>query len=361
MLPPPAVGLPGYRGTAAGTVAELCEGIADCCERIRHHATAEAENAAWSPALTPESFSQTAISVTTISHSSAALLSALAERAAGNGMDRLCSEMAAAADLAEKSEVAWLAAARIWYHTDIDAKGEISLQAAETGDLVQWTNRLAGADLSWAPGSLVLRSDEPHSGNSAEPEELRQVADSLQLVSTTVTTIAAADYVQLNTAARHGRLLTPVIKRNPSQKQRRGFERATAEHVAAVLGCYRDAGVDSARLSAAITRVNAELKPSRRKKAKARAEARVADTSPTGRSPPSLRGWSATSRLRQTSLPDRLSGSWPDSALPIRRRLIADQPWTLISGTSLAMLCRRPRQAGGIRRCGSFDPSGTLI
>jgi hypothetical protein len=260
------------------TTAGLCQGVADCAERIRRHAETEPENPAWSQTLTSESLSQSAASATTVSQHTAAILRALAGQAAVKDMVRLSQKMTAAAQAAERSEQDWLAAARGWYYTHIDAKAKISATAAETADLALWTGRLAHANPAWTPGSGSGHPARPLGEQPAEPEDLPQTVNALLKATAAITTIAATDYIQLRGAAQHGRLLVPVVRRGPSQRGTKGFDRAPIEHAESVLANYRSAGTASAQLNAALMGLAAELQPRRQLKASARSAARTAAT-----------------------------------------------------------------------------------
>src|SRR6185437_15634626 len=106
-------------------------------------------DAAWSPAISAESFTQAAVHATIISHHCEILQQSLAARAAQLGATRLRTDLLASATATARARQSWLKAARAWYHIKTDAAGELSQAAEETADLATWTGRLAYADPEW--------------------------------------------------------------------------------------------------------------------------------------------------------------------------------------------------------------------
>jgi hypothetical protein len=142
---------PRRRPRPAETVAELRQGTAECAERARQVAATAVREAAWSPCLTAESFSQTAESATVIAHHCEILLRALATAAAQRQDIQLSEKLVASAESAAGARLGWLEAARAWYGIRTDAVGDPSPVSTEAADLALWTGRLAYADSDWSP------------------------------------------------------------------------------------------------------------------------------------------------------------------------------------------------------------------
>jgi hypothetical protein len=123
-------------------VTRLCQGTTDTAERVRHAALAAVPQAAWSPALTADSFRQTAASATVISHNCATVLSSLAVLAQQRGVPRLTRDLLTSARAAAAARTSWLAAAQAWSRITTDTRAAISPAATEAADLALWTGSL---------------------------------------------------------------------------------------------------------------------------------------------------------------------------------------------------------------------------
>jgi hypothetical protein len=142
---------PRRRPVRAETVQELCQGIADCAERVRRAATTDLPDPALASWITAESFHQAAAHATVVSHNCEILQRALAARAADHSSAGLSRHLLASAQAAARARVAWLTAAQAWLYIKTDAYGDIAPAANEIVDLALWTGRLAYADPHWTP------------------------------------------------------------------------------------------------------------------------------------------------------------------------------------------------------------------
>jgi hypothetical protein len=247
------------------TIAALCQGTADCAERIRRAAATAVHEAAWSPCLTAESFSQTAESAAVVAHNCEIITQALATRSAQQGNVSLSQNLFASAEAAADARLAWLAAARAWYSIRTDAQGGTGPVAVEAGDLALWTGRLAYANPAWVP-NLVGPSDStsPPQARAGDPSDIAQVASAVHQASLTLTAIAASDYAQICTAARNGRLVLPAVQANSPDHPERLFDRAPAYRSRALLHAYQTAGTASVTATAQISRTGVRASPDHR-------------------------------------------------------------------------------------------------
>jgi hypothetical protein len=143
------------------TVTGLQLGIVQCAERVRSAAATAVTDAAWSPAISPESFTQTAMCAAAISGHCEILQQSLAARAAQLGATRLRNDLVTSAAAAARARQAWLTAARAWYHIKTDAPAGLSPAAQEAADLAQWAGRLTYADSGWTPSTAPAGDCRP--------------------------------------------------------------------------------------------------------------------------------------------------------------------------------------------------------
>jgi hypothetical protein len=249
---------PRRRPKPAETVAELRQGTAECAERVRQAAATAVREAAWSPCLTAESFSQTAESATAIAHHCEILLRTLATEAAQQQDIQLSEKLIASAESAAGARLGWLEAARAWYGIRTDAVGDPSPVSAEAADLALWTGRLAYADSDWSPQLKPADVSRPPAPGIANARDFSHLASAAYHASFTLTAIAASDYAQMRTAARKGRLIVPALL---AGKPGRLFDRAPAYRSDALLHVYRQAGAASVRAIAKISRIAEQVSP----------------------------------------------------------------------------------------------------
>ena len=245
---------PGPRRDVAG----LQIGIAECAERLRSAAAAAVTDAAWSPAASAESFTQTARYTTLISHHCEILQQSLADRAAQLGATRLRNDLLTSATTAARARQRWLTVARAWYHIKTDATGELSPAAEEAADLAQWTGRLAYADPNWTLTSEPDGQHRPPQELAPDPGTFTRTVVAVQQATSTLTTLAAADYTQTRTAALTGRLLVPAVQAPAFARKGELYTRAPDRRASELLTAYRDAGTGSVKATTKIEAVAAE-------------------------------------------------------------------------------------------------------
>jgi hypothetical protein len=245
-------------------VTRLCQGTTDTAERVRHAARLAVPQAAWSPALTAESFRQTATSATVISHNCATVLSSLAVLAQQRGVPDLSRDLLTSARAAAAARTTWLAAAQAWSRIATDARAAISPAAAEAADLALWTGRIAHADPRWTLDQGPSSVHRPPHDLAPVPGDLATVVAAMHQACETLTSLAAADHTQVDTAARAGRLLVPTRSLPATFDVPHPFAPAPTDRIGVLLATYHDARTASAQATATIAHVAADVRaPSR--------------------------------------------------------------------------------------------------
>ena len=246
------------------TVTRLCHGATDTAERVRYAAGIAVPQAAWSPALTAESFRQTAASATVISHNCATVLSSLAVLAQQRGVPDLSRDLLTSARAATATRTSWLAAAQAWSRITTDTRGAISPAAIEAADLALWTGRIAYADPRWTPTDSPFSAHRPPQDLAPDHGDLAYVVAAVHQACETLTSLAAADHTQISTAARAGRLLVPTRSLPATFDVPHPFAPAPQDRIGAVLATYHDARSASAQATATIAHIAADVRaPSR--------------------------------------------------------------------------------------------------
>jgi hypothetical protein len=239
---------------------QLCDGVVDCAERVRHGAWGLARRAAWSPGMSLASLRQVAVVGTATSHHCHVILETLAARTEGVAKDDLVADLSTAIAAAGQARDRWLRVGQALRRYMTDTSAYTSRQAAEAGDLALWTGRLAYADPHWRPAHGPGR-------HARLPEDLQQVPQVLAAVYHACGTLAAlaqADYEQVRIGADVGRVLVPTQTLPDDFDVPHPFARAPADRVDYLLDHYRKAGDASGQASTAVGRTIAATRaPSR--------------------------------------------------------------------------------------------------
>jgi hypothetical protein len=244
----------------AETITSLCHGTTSTAERIRRAVTIHPEDAKWSPALTSDSFRHAATCSTVTSHNCEILLHTLATRAAQHGSDALADRLLRGADAAGQARLAWLHTARAWYDVTTDTRGTIAPDAAQTGDLALWTGRLAYADPAWTPALGPSHPARTPESLAPEPGDMPAVVAAVHQATETLTQIAAADHGQIEAAAQARRLLIPTRSLPDRFDIPHPFTPAPRDRVEALLGAYHGARTASAKATAAVATIAADVR-----------------------------------------------------------------------------------------------------
>jgi hypothetical protein len=229
-------------------------------ERIRHAATIAAPDPTWSPALTADSLSQSAVGSTAISHHCHVLLRALATRARQHRSSDLADRLSGCTEVAAQARVAWLHAARAWYRITTDTCGTIAPAAAETADLALWTGRLAYADPDWTPALGPAHATRAPEILAPEPGDIAAVVAAVHQASETLTRIAETDHDQIRAAAQARRLLVPTRSLPDHFDIPHPFAPAPPDRVDALLAAYDDAAARSAQATHAVATIATDVR-----------------------------------------------------------------------------------------------------
>jgi hypothetical protein len=240
------------------TVTGLQLGIVQCAERVRSAAATAVTDAAWSPAISPESFTQTAMCAAAISGHCEILQQSLAARAAQLGATRLRNDLVTSAAAAARARQAWLTAARAWYHIKTDAPAGLSPAAQEAADLAQWAGRLTYADSGWTPSTAPAGDCRPPHQLAPDPGTFTRTLTAIHQAARTLTTLATAGYTQIRAAARNGRLLVPAVQVPGPSRNASAYTRAPGRASDILLARYREAGTASIKAAAQILRITAQ-------------------------------------------------------------------------------------------------------
>ncbi len=232
---------PRHQPADGDPVSRLCQGTIDTAERVREAARATAPHASWSPALTMESFRQTAACCTVISHNCATILRTLASRTAQDRAPSLSAQLAASAAAADDARQAWLHAAGAWDQITTDTRGAISQTAAEAADLALWTGRLAYADPAWTPQHGPSEQLRPPDDLAPAKADLQRAVAAAHHACHTLAWLAETDQRQLRTASMTGRLVVPTCSLPETFDIPHRFAPAPATRAEQVLFAYHDA------------------------------------------------------------------------------------------------------------------------
>lgn len=242
----------------SATVNELSVGIAECAERVRSAAAASADDGAWSPQISAESFAEAAMYASVISHHCEILQQSLAARAAQLGAIRLRNDLLACATAAGRTRQSWLKVVRTWNHIKTDAIAEPGPVAGEAASLALWTGRLAYADPDWNLTAGPADDHRPALELAPDTDTFTRTLAAVHQAVSSLTTIAVADYTKARTAALTGRLLVPIAQVPQYARNTDLYTRAPDRRANELLYAYRDAGTASVKTTATIEAVTAE-------------------------------------------------------------------------------------------------------
>jgi hypothetical protein len=189
------------------TITDLCAGATSTAERLRHLVLRSAP-ARWPPAATSTSWRRGSLAAAILGHTSEIILRTLATRARQLTHSRsLAPGLKQAADAMRETWTAWQAIACDWDTLSTGTAMTLSPVAAELGDLVLWTGRIARTDSAWTPAR-------------SQASQIRTPAD---LAPTT------ADIATILAAVERAASLTAVVAHRDSEAVR---------HAAAERGIY---------------------------------------------------------------------------------------------------------------------------
>jgi hypothetical protein len=188
-------------------VPQLCDGAIHAAKRLRHASRRFSRYARWSPAATAASWRRDGRAIAIIGHSSEIILRALTARAQILSSDPgMAAVLHHAADATARAWAAWRSVSGAWDTITTSRHPLMTPVAAEIGDLVLWTGRLAYRTPHWTPA----RSCQPQAREPAtlapSQRDLLDLLAAVHHVSDTVTRIGLADRSAIRQAAIDQRL-----------------------------------------------------------------------------------------------------------------------------------------------------------
>ena len=206
----------------------------------------------WSPWSTVKSLRIVAGANTATCHHSQTVLRALAAGGmTGVHTGRKCSPLPTPLPTPAS---AWLTMARALETVTTDSRAYISAEAAEARKLALWTGRLAYADAQWTLPNGPSHAHRDAAALAIDEQGITPVVAAIHQATFTTLFVANADYAQLRTAARAGRVLAPVSTLPDTYDIPCAFTRAPDGRVNSLLSVYRDAAAASGHAAAAIMR-----------------------------------------------------------------------------------------------------------
>jgi hypothetical protein len=114
------------------------------------------------------------------------------------------------------------------------------------------------ADPTWTLTSGPSSDHRPPQQLAPDPDTFTRTVAAVHQAASTLTTLAAADYTQIRTAARTGRLLVPATQVPASAKSGGLYDRAPRRRANDLLTAYLDADTSSVKATAKIAAITAD-------------------------------------------------------------------------------------------------------
>jgi len=290
----------------AESPAELGQGIAISAGRMRAIAWATTGEAAWSPAMTADSWQWAATGAAVTCHLSGRLLRLLGESPGHLAGDPgLASQLEAAAEGTVDACSCWRSVAARWYPMTTETQGLTGLGLADASDLVLRLGRLAFRDAEWTPA--LIRSALLRDPADLAPDEIgfAEVLAAVHHAADALDRVGDADLGAVSAAIRAGRVhvLTRTLPAGYDVPRR--YANVVAADASGLLAAYQAASDATAHMVAHLDELAVAMQAPSRVLGAARAATRL--TRRTG-----VR--SATGDLPSVS--DRTLNGWATSVLP---------------------------------------------
>jgi hypothetical protein len=273
----------------AETGAELAGQVAVSTARLRVLTYETAHQAAWSPAMTAESWRWTAIGAAVSCHLSQLMLTSLAEQV---GLDAGTSEAAAqlrlAAEMSADACARWRAVVTAWSEMTTETKGLTGPGVGDVGDLVVRLGRLAFTDPQWTPARARRTSLRDPAGLAPGPAQFTAVLAAVHHAADALARMGEADRRAVDVAVRSSRIHLPTRALPEYYDVPYRFAYATPAGTAALLDAYQAATQASDLTVTALDAVAVTLNAPSRTLAAARAA--VARPVPEADERPAARG-----------------------------------------------------------------------
>ncbi|HVB45420.1 MAG TPA: hypothetical protein VNF47_22325 [Streptosporangiaceae bacterium] len=261
----------------AESSAGLSQGIAISAGRMRTIAWTTQGEAAWSPAMTADSWQWAATGAAVICHVSGQLLGLLAEGPAQvAGVPGLASQLVAAAGSATYTCYRWRSVAAIWYPMTTETQGLTGPGLVDTSDLVLRLGRLAFRDAEWTPASSRSAPFRDQGELAADLSGLAEVVAAVHHAADALDCMGDADLRAVHAAIRAGRVhvLTRTLPAGYDVPRR--YANVVAADASALLTAYRAACDATATMVGHLDELAVAVQAPSRVLSAARAATRVA-------------------------------------------------------------------------------------
>jgi hypothetical protein len=189
-------------------VPELCAGTIITAERLRHLAHLTAIRGHHAKAALGASWQRTAQAAAITGHCSELILRQLTQP--GTHPPAAAAAIEEAAQAASRSWRAWRALAHDWDTFTTNRSPAFTPVAAEIGDLVLWTGRLAHTDPAWTPARSNASQLRPNADFTGRGTTIAAVVTALHYTSDALARIAAHDRENVRAAAATDQMYVPT-------------------------------------------------------------------------------------------------------------------------------------------------------
>jgi hypothetical protein len=228
------------------TAGALAGAVAASAARLRVVTWRTAEQAAWSEAMTAESWRWTATGAAVTCHISQLLLQSLAGRPGlFTGMPEVALQLRAADESAARACARWRDAASAWNDITTETRGLTAPGIPDLGDLITGLGRLAFTDSGWTPARVRHSPARNPAELAPGPAQFTAVVSAVHHAVSAVASIAATDRRAVDVAVRASRLHVPTRTLPDGYDVPRKFANAVPSTTAALLDAYQAASAAS--------------------------------------------------------------------------------------------------------------------
>jgi hypothetical protein len=225
---------------------ELAAEVARSAARLRVIVWGTAHQAAWSGAMTAESWRWTATGAAVTCHLSQLLLESLASRPGlFTGMPQVALQLRAAGESAGRACAAWRDAVAAWDVITTETQGLTAPDLPDLGDLIVRLGRLAFTDPAWTPARVRYSPLRNPASLAPGPAQFNEVVSAVHHAVSAVVSVAATDQQAVDIAARASRLHVPTRTLPAEYDVPRKFGNAVPATAAALIDAYQAAGAAS--------------------------------------------------------------------------------------------------------------------
>lgn len=242
------------------SIPELVGQIKVSATRLRAITLQTAGQAAWSPAITADSWRWTATAAAIINDLGERMLRSMAGQAGHwPGPPGVSVLLDSAAELMGEAVTRWRQGTVVWKDMSTESRGLTAPFVADIGDLVVRVGRLAFADPLWTP-SLSRRSTLRDPADlAADPPRAAVIVGALHETADALAHMAVADLRDVSLAIRAGRLYTPTRSLPARYDVPYAYWHAPPDAVHAVRHAYQEVVDASAQAARAVGAVAATV------------------------------------------------------------------------------------------------------